>query len=454
MQVKQHNLPVLKALTKAGWLLLSIGLGVLSVVTSRGYAQATGNLPFTYSGRLTETSGAPKSGTVGITASFWDSEFSGTQRAETFAFASVVLIEGVFTIYFPFTGPQVDTIFGDGTSPVFIEITAEGKTYPRQKFNYVPLAMRIPVNNQHLVFDDMTGKLGIKGVDGATSGSVLVSDGSGGVKWDSLSASNFTAKTLANTAPSQNQVLTYQNGKWVAATPTVSGSSTGSYLTDLVGDVTATGPGTGTATLASVAIPGTAAKVTFDVKGRVISGTTLNSSDITSALGFTPVSNVSITPGTGLSGGQITNSGTISLANTAVTAGTYSRANIVVDPQGRITSAESATAIVDVDISPTANIAQSKIAGLSTSLSGKQDFIASGNTNEYFRGDKTWQTLNTANVPESGTVLYFSDARARASLTGAAPVTFSNTTGVISMAQADGLTNGYLSSSDWTTFNA
>jgi|GEM_PF-2144065 len=243
------------------------------------HAQGVGSFPYSYSGRITEPSGATRNDSVEMVATFWTSDIGGNQLAQTFNFPSVILSQGVFTLSFPFTAQQVEDIFGDGRDPTFIEISTGGRTYPRQKFSFVPLAMRVPVDNQTLAFDTTSGQLAIKGTKSATTGSVLVNDGIGGVKWDSLSSTNLTAKTQAGGSPVADQVLTYKSGKWVAASLPASAPS-GNYLTGLVGDVTATGPGSGSATLLSVALPGTATKVTYDAKGRVINGATLTAADL------------------------------------------------------------------------------------------------------------------------------------------------------------------------------
>ena len=109
-------------------------------------------------------------------------------------------------------------------------------------------------------------------------------------------------------------------------------------------------------------------------------------------------------------------------------------------------------------------------------FNAKQPLITAGTTAQYYRGDKTFQTLNTLAVAENtnlyytqarfdtafsgksttnlaeGTNLYFTTARAQAAISGTLPISVSG--GVVSISQASGSSNGYLSSTDWNTFNA
>ncbi len=59
------------------------------------------------------------------------------------------------------------------------------------------------------------------------------------------------------------------------------------------------------------------------------------------------------------------------------------------------------------------DIPQAKVNGLVTALAGKEPTITAGTSAQYYRGDKTFVTLDTSVVPENGN-LYFTDARAKA----------------------------------------
>jgi hypothetical protein len=74
-----------------------------------------------------------------------------------------------------------------------------------------------------------------------------------------------------------------------------------------------------------------------------------------------------------------------------------------------------------------------------------------GYTNQIIDGTGSLQVLTTSIVPE-GSNLYFTTARAQAAISGSAPISVSS--GVVSISQANSTTNGYLSSTDWSTFNA
>ena len=54
--------------------------------------------------------------------------------------------------------------------------------------------------------------------------------------------------------------------------------------------------------------------------------------------------------------------------------------------------------ITDTEISATANISQAKIANLASDIASKEAVISAGTTSQYWRGDKSWQSLDKSAV--------------------------------------------------------
>jgi hypothetical protein len=84
----------------------------------------------------------------------------------------------------------------------------------------------------------------------------------------------------------------------------------------------------------------------------------------------TGVGVLSINTGTGLTGGPITSTGTISIANTAVTAGSYTAANITVNAQGQLTAASSTSALVSTFSAGTTGLTPASATSGAITLAG------------------------------------------------------------------------------------
>jgi hypothetical protein len=166
----------------------------------------------------------------------------------------------------------------------------------------------------------------------------------------------------------------------------------------------------------------------------------------------------SITAGTGLSGGTITSSGTIAIDSTVATlTGAQTLTNKTISGASNTLTNIGNTSLTNSAITingTSTSLGGSISVGTVTSVTATSPVVSSGGTtpaismpaaNTTTNGYLTSTDWNTFNSKGSGTVT---------SVTGTAPVVSSGgATPAISMAAATGSVNGYLTSTDWTTFN-
>lgn len=160
----------------------------------------------------------------------------------------------------------------------------------------------------------------------------------------------------------------------------------------LTGDVTASGSGTLATTLSNTGVtPGTYQGITVNSKGLITSASIVN-------YGTGSVTNIST--GTGLTGGPITNAGTLALATSGVTPGTYGDAThfaaFSVDALGRVLTASTfavpATGVTSV-------VAGTDLTGGTILTSGTLNLALSGVT----AGTYNTVTVNNKGIVVAGT---------------------------------------------------
>lgn len=240
----------------------------------------------------------------------------------------------------------------------------------------------------------------------------------------------------------------------------------GNYITSLTGEATASGPGAASVTLNNASIT---AKILSGVN--ITGGTILDTDTMLTAFGKLQNQINSLIGGSIYQGIWNASTNTPTLTSSVGTDGNYYIVNVA--------GSTNLNGITDWKIGDWAIFhggtwqkvdntdAVSSVNGFTGAVSLTTDNIPEGTTNLYYLDSRARSALSFAagsgaynsttgviTIPTNTTQLTNGSSYITlASLSGTAPIGYNNTTGAISITQAGTTSNGFLSSTDWNTFN-
>ncbi len=310
------------------------------------------------------------------------------------------------------------------------------------------------------------------------------------------------AGVISNTSGTNSGDETLSSIKTKLGITTLSGTNTGDQTITLTGDITGTGMGTFSSTLANTSVTagsyGSSTAIptfTVDAKGRLTSASTtsiiagVNTLTYSTSSTYSSGGNISgtsltLTPADAINPGLIsTSSQTISGAkifNSSITAPEFLGNASTATTAGNITATTNSTLTSLINLESVGTISSGTWSGTTIALAnggtGATNAAAARTNLGLVIGTNVQAPLIAGNDYQSPITVTTSGNAGTASftsnilnipnytlaglggigltgLTATSPITYNNTTGTFSIPLSTSTTNGYLSSTDWTTFN-